>query len=382
MKKVFENGEVADIIVDYDLAKVNHVEVKNATHKIVNSIITPIINTNGKVTNAIIQSIDLTAIKNSERELKKSAERFERWKSSNFIGIIHSNAQGKVIDANDAMLDMIGYSKQDLSLGKLDWSKLTPPEFLHLDQNAMTEAADKGSWTPFEKEYFHKDGRRVPILIGGSVFEETLDEYIVFIIDLSEQIKAKEALQKSEEGLKEAQRLGQIGSWELDLVTNTLEWSDEIYRMFDQEPRQFKAKYETFLENIHPDDRDSVNEAYTESVKNKTPYDIVHRLLLKNGKIKFVNERCETFYDDTGKAIRSAGTVHDITERKIYENELTKHRDNLEELVLERTTQIKEKNVDLERFYKATIDREFRIKELRTENEKLTTKIKKLENNE
>jgi PAS domain S-box-containing protein len=138
----------------------------------------------------------------------------------------------------------------------------------------------------------------------------------------NERIRAEEALQNSETRFNEAQRLTQIGSWELDLVTNTLYWSNEIYRMFNMDPKQFGATYEAFLDNIHPDDRDLVNKAYTESVKNKKPYNIVHRLLLKDGTLKFVNERCETFYDDQGNAIRSLGTVQDITWRKEAEEKI------------------------------------------------------------
>ncbi len=117
-------------------------------------------------------------------------------------------------------------------------------------------------------------------------------------VEITERKQAEEELKKSESALAEAQHLAHIGSWELDLVTNTLTWSDEVYRMFGLEPQQFEATYEAFLDNIHPDDREMVNKAYTESVRTKTPYNIVHRLLLKDGTVKYVNERCETFYDD------------------------------------------------------------------------------------
>jgi len=82
---------------------------------------------------------------------------------------------------------------------------LTPPEFLHLDKTAIEEAADKGYWTPFEKEYFHKDGHRVPIIIGGSIFKEDPDEYIVFIIDISDRKQA-------EASLRQVQKLESIGT--------------------------------------------------------------------------------------------------------------------------------------------------------------------------
>ncbi|HXZ30503.1 MAG TPA: PAS domain S-box protein [Dehalococcoidia bacterium] len=141
--------------------------------------------------------------------------------------------------------------------------------------------------------------------------------------------RMEEELRQSESRLAEAQRIAHIGSWELDLASNVLTWSDEVYRMFGLKPRQFGATYEPFLDNIHPDDREMVNRAYTESLKTKTPYNIVHRLLLKDGTVKYVNEKCETFYDDEGKPIRSIGTVQDITERRQSENALRASEEKL-----------------------------------------------------
>jgi diguanylate cyclase (GGDEF)-like protein/PAS domain S-box-containing protein len=139
--------------------------------------------------------------------------------------------------------------------------------------------------------------------------------------------QAEQALRASEVRLKEAQRLARLGGWELDLLKNDLKWSDEIYRIFELEPTQFGASYEAFLDMIHPDDRDLVNRAYTESVQNRIPYDIVHRLRMKDGRVKYVHERCETFYDEQGRPLRSHGTVQDITERKQTEEVLFQERE-------------------------------------------------------
>ena len=138
--------------------------------------------------------------------------------------------------------------------------------------------------------------------------------------EISERKQAEEALKESERRLSEAQRIAHIGNWELNLITNKFFCSDEVYRLFGL--KQFGPSYEAFLDIIHPDDRDLVNKAYTDSLKNKTPYQIVHRLLLKDKTVKYVNEMCETYYDDSGKPIRSVGTVQDITERKKDEERL------------------------------------------------------------
>ena len=131
-----------------------------------------------------------------------------------------------------------------------------------------------------------------------------------------------EKLQVSEMRLKEAQRITHIGSWELDLVNNKLDWSDEIFRIFEIDQNRFGANYEAFLNAIHPDDRDMVNRAYTDSLASRLPYYIDHRLLMPDGRIKYVREHCETFYGPDGNPVRSTGTVHDITEQKLREDRL------------------------------------------------------------
>lgn len=132
-------------------------------------------------------------------------------------------------------------------------------------------------------------------------------------------IERTDSLTASRNDLNEAQRIARMGSWVLDLQHNTLNWSDEIFRIFDMDPNAFSPSYELFLNAIHPEDREMVDQVYQESVKNHTPYDIVHRLLLANGRIKYVREHGETHFDENGAPILSRGTVQDIT--KIREAE-------------------------------------------------------------
>ncbi len=130
------------------------------------------------------------------------------------------------------------------------------------------------------------------------------------------------ALQKSESRLREAQRLAHLGFWEVDLLTGELYWSDETFRIFEVEPDTFEASYQAFLDLVHPDDRRLVDETYKKSVEKKTHYEIEHRLLLRNGKIKYVTEKGHTEYDGSGNPVRSMGIVWDITERHELEEQL------------------------------------------------------------
>ncbi len=129
-------------------------------------------------------------------------------------------------------------------------------------------------------------------------------------------------LSASRERLAEAQRIARIGSWELDLTRNHLSWSEEVFRIFELDSDAFGASYEAFLDAIHPDDRAVVNQAYTRSLETRTPYQIIHRLMMPDGRIKHVEERCETEFDAGGKPLVSHGTIQEITEKVRAEESL------------------------------------------------------------
>jgi len=135
------------------------------------------------------------------------------------------------------------------------------------------------------------------------------------VIDVTERVTAEQTLHASRAQLIQAQQMARIGSWELDLVGGRLDWSDEIFHIFEIDKERFGASYDAFLAKIHPEDRAAVDKAYSGSLTNRTPYRIIHRLLMDDGRIKWVEEHCQTSYDAAGKPLRSSGTVQDVTER-------------------------------------------------------------------
>ncbi len=160
--------------------------------------------------------------------------------------------------------------------------------------------------------------------------------------DITERKIAQDELQKNERRLKKSEEIAHIGSWELDLITDKLSWSDEVYRIFGLTPQQFTATYEAFLEAIHPDDRRAVNAAYSKSLcEGKDSYEIEHRVVRKStGEIRTVLEKCENIRDENGKIVRSVGMVQDITENKKAERKLELINEQLEERVRKRTEEV------------------------------------------
>ncbi|HTF75071.1 MAG TPA: ATP-binding protein, partial [Bradyrhizobium sp.] len=138
-------------------------------------------------------------------DLQKREAKIRRLVDSNIIGIMIGNFRGRVIEANEAFLHMLGYSREDLISGRVWWTKLTPAEWAPADQDALAQMSATGSCKPFEKEFFRKDGSRVPILVGGAFFERKPDEGVVFVIDMTDRKRAEEKLRASEQRFLDAQ---------------------------------------------------------------------------------------------------------------------------------------------------------------------------------
>jgi PAS domain S-box-containing protein len=146
--------------------------------------------------------------------------------------------------------------------------------------------------------------------------------FAVVFMDISPRKRTEAALRESEKRLERSQEIAHLGSWELDLAADRLTWSDEVFRIFGLRPQEFAATYEAFLAAVHPSDRDAVDEAYRESLREgRDSYEIEHRIVRPDtGEVRTVHEKCEHFRDAAGRIVRSVGMVHDITERKRAES--------------------------------------------------------------
>ncbi|WP_175154107.1 PAS domain-containing protein, partial [Paraburkholderia ultramafica] len=132
------------------------------------------------------------------RGLAEREAKIRRLVDSNIIGIIVWNADGDILEANDAFLRMVGYERQDLVSGRIRWTDLTPPEWRESDERALREIGASGSVQPFEKEYNRKNGGRVPVMVGGTAFEAGGKEGVAFVLDLTERKRAEEEARGSE----------------------------------------------------------------------------------------------------------------------------------------------------------------------------------------
>ena len=130
------------------------------------------------------------------RDLADREGKIRRLVDANVLGICIWHLEGAIVEANDTFLHMLQYRREDIVSGRLRWTDLTPAEWREQDECAVAELRSTGTFQPFEKEYFRKDGSRIPVLIGGALFEESSDEGVAFVLDLTERKRAEEALHK------------------------------------------------------------------------------------------------------------------------------------------------------------------------------------------
>ena len=144
-------------------------------------------------------------------DLQEREAKIRRLVDSNIIGIVIWDFEGRIIEANAAFLEMVGYSRDDLVSGRMQWTDMTPAEWRASDQRWLDEMQATGRSEPVEKEYFRKDGSRVPVLVGAATFEGRRDEGVAFVLDLTERKRAEEALHQAQAELAHVTRVATLG---------------------------------------------------------------------------------------------------------------------------------------------------------------------------
>ncbi len=212
-----------------------------------------------------------TARRKAETSLKllqNSEMRFSRLAESNIIGVIVTDMKnGSIIEANDAFLKMVGYTREDLAANQIKWREITPPEYLLLSERSVEEVRTTGVCKPFEKEYICKDGTRVPVLLGSVLVEDSEETVIGFVVDLSERKQAEQILREKEERLRLANERFQLAAsavncliYDWNVEQDTVERTDGLTRILGYSLDIAEPTGNWWRELVHPEDLQRVQE--------------------------------------------------------------------------------------------------------------------------
>lgn len=277
-----------------------------------------------------IQVSEREAAEAEVRELARGLEaKVRRLVEANVVGIVMWDLDGAITGANDAFLRMVQYSREDLASGRVRWTELTPAEWRGHDERAVAELMATGVFQPFEKEYFRKGGGRVPVLLGGALFEGNGNEGVAFALDLSNQKRAESALRRSEAFLAEGQRLSQIGTFVWRVATDEVTWSDELYRIFEIEIG-VPVTLELLRTRIHPEDVSLLEKMkmVEQARGGGNDFEWQYRLLLPDHSIKYLHAVAHATRDEEGQ-LEYIAAIQDVTSHRLSEEALAKARSEL-----------------------------------------------------
>ncbi|UCE75421.1 MAG: PAS domain S-box protein [Methanomassiliicoccales archaeon] len=234
--------------------------------------------------------------------------------------VIIINKEGQVFFLNNSAEDMYGYEEEDIIGETLQ---------VFPDSQTLQELIEKVSHgesiVGFETRLNQKSGVPIEVALTLDGIKDEEDNLIGFSIlsrNITKRKQVETALIRSEERYALAQKAANIGSWDWNIITGDLFWSDTIEPMFGFSKGEFGATYEAFLESVHPNDREFVQDSVKLCVEESKEYAIEHRIVWPDGTIRWVSENGDVIRDENGKAIRMLGIVQDITLNKVAEDRI------------------------------------------------------------
>ena len=271
-----------------------------------------------------------------EEALRRSESQLRRLVDSNIIGIVTWDLNGQLLDANDAFLNMVQYSRDEFEKG-FSWLDLTPPEWqeAHALQEAQ-ELANTGLMQPREKEFFRKDGGRVPVLIGAACFEGQRRQGVAYILDLTERKHAELELRKRERELEQLVDTVPVQLWSVSAEGHAAYINKTMKDYMGLHPRKNGDEpglAETLKSSVHPNDRLLYLDKITNSVETGEKFEHKFRNRRWDGEYRWTQGYANPLRDEEGNIIRWYGANIDIHDQEVSQNELREKERFLSRLV-------------------------------------------------
>ncbi len=269
---------------------------------------------------------DITKRKQAEKALRESEKRHRTILQTAIDGFWLADLQGNLLEVNESYCRMSGYSNQELLNMKISDLEVIDASYdveAHI-KKIISEGEDR-----FETRHQRKDGSIFDIEISVKYQPNSGGRLVAFLHDITKRKQANEALLLSKEKVEEsekflirAQKTAHIGHWNWDLIKLQLSWSDEIFNILGVSKDTFQVLSVNYEGAIHPDDLDLFRQKREKALNNDIELDIVYRIIRPSGEVRFVQECSKILRNTQNEPVSVFGTVHDITERKQFEDDL------------------------------------------------------------
>lgn len=256
-----------------------------------------------------------------ERDQEK--EKFEKFVNLAPVGIaINRMADGGFEYINNEFSRFTGYSIEELN--SMDYWQLTPKEYEEQENYQLTSLTETGRYGPYKKEYIHQKGHRYPVLLSGiKITDDNGKDFIWSVVqDISLQQRYQKQLEQAKKNadlfalrMSLANDSAGIGVWEWDLIDNTLEWDEWMFKLYGVSEGEFSGAYEAWESRVHPDDIDNAKSLLENAIAGKGRYDPEFRIVLPSGEERYVKASAEVLRDDDGKALKVIGVNYDVSEK-------------------------------------------------------------------
>ena len=271
---------------------------------------------------------DTTEKQNLIDRLKKSEELYKQAQSMAHVGNWTWDIESNVVMWSDELYKIYGLEPQSETITYQRYIDFIHPEDQEKVYNQIQLATESQKSWEFAHRIINAKGQERIIEATGEVLADKNGKPQMMLgtaQDITERQILIEKLQESEKHFKQAQSLARIGNWSMDLKTLNYSWSDEMYNIYEIEKGN-EISIKLWEDYIHPDDHDEIMHYFEESVKNLTPYDRFHRIVLPTGKIKTIHRKGEFITDEKGRAIKMLGTTQDVTDEYRIQQELKENQ--------------------------------------------------------
>ncbi|WP_207494979.1 PAS domain S-box protein [Aridibaculum aurantiacum] len=277
----------------------------------------------GEIIAAACYATDVTERKLAADKLRESERKFKAIFQNSVNGIALMSIEGNIIEISSSAEEILGIPRDELiNSNKHDF---IVPEYVPLMLNTFNEvASNTGLEKTVSLEILHPSGttKWLECTYRNYLNDPAVNAIVTNFRDITQVKKYAEEIENSEARYKKAQMIGKMGHWELNLLTEEVYWSEEIYNLFGVEEESFKPTFELFMHFVHPDDRSMVDNMLQLATAGLIDYNVIHRITLPTGEIRYMHELGEAVRNSEGVPEKFVGTVQDVTEQKVTEEKL------------------------------------------------------------